>query len=71
MESRPFEPLYRHVPAKQQERLLAFRAKHPRQEAELAGITWNYLLGGQDGEPLLLLPGGERIGDVGFALMEH
>ncbi len=31
---------------------------------------WSYLRGGQGEETLLLLPGGERIGDLGFTLVE-
>ncbi len=63
------ETAYKNVPAEQKERLYKFRASHPRQQIVLAEITWSYLLGGQGAETMLLLPGGERIGDVAFPLM--
>src|SRR5579875_1545051 len=65
------EAFYQQVPAEQQERLHAFRATHPREQVDLLGTTWSYLLGGQDSETLLILPGGERIGDVAFPLMQQ
>lgn len=65
------EKYYRRVPAEQQERLHTFRTTHPRTQIAIAGITWSYLLGGQGHETLLLLPGGERIGDVAFPLIQQ
>jgi pimeloyl-ACP methyl ester carboxylesterase len=65
------EAYYQHVPAEQQERLRAFRAAHPREQVDLLGTTWSYLLGGQGNETFLILPGGERIGDVAFSLMQQ
>ncbi len=68
------EPAYRRVPAAQQERLRAFRATHPREQIALAGTVWSYLRGGQSAqsaETFLILPGGERIGDVAFPLMQQ
>ena len=62
---------YKGVPAEQQERLRAFRTTHPREHIELSGTAWSYLLGGQGTETLLILPGGERIGDIGFPLMQQ
>jgi len=62
---------YRRVPAGQQKRLHAFRTTHPTTQIAIAGITWSYLLGGQGHETLLLLPGGERIGDVAFPLIQQ
>ena len=62
---------YQHVPAEQRERLRTFRTTHPREQIDLRGATWSYLLGGQGSETLLILPGGERIGDVGFPLMQQ
>lgn len=54
---------YKSVPVEQKERLHAFRTTHPRELIDLSGIAWSYLLGGQGTETLLILPGGERIGD--------
>ncbi|HZS79761.1 MAG TPA: alpha/beta hydrolase [Ktedonobacteraceae bacterium] len=65
------ETTYKDVPVEQRERLLLFRSMHPRQQMNIAGTTWSYLLGGSGTETLLILPGGERIGDIGFPLFEH
>src|SRR6516162_9443819 len=62
---------YKSVPAEQKERLRAFRTTHPRQQVDLSGRAWSYLLAGQGTETLLILPGGERIGDVAFPLMQQ
>jgi len=62
---------YKLVPVEQQERLRMFRTTHPRKHLELAGNVWRYLLAGQESETLLILPGGERIGDVAFPLIEQ
>jgi len=60
---------YKSVPAEQKERLHAFRTTHQREHIDLLETAWSYLLGGQGTETLLILPGGERIGDVAFPLM--
>jgi pimeloyl-ACP methyl ester carboxylesterase len=52
------------------ERLAAFRAAHHWRRQVIDGIEWTYLLGGQAEETIVLLPGGERIGDLGFTLVE-
>ena len=65
------ETRYKHVPAEQQERLHAFRTTHPREQIDLSGTTWSYLFGGQGSETLLILPGGERIGDIAFPLFQQ
>ena len=65
------ETCYKDVPAEQQERLRTFRTTHPRAYIDLSGTIWSYLLGGQGTETILLLPGGERIGDVGFPFMQQ
>jgi maspardin len=62
---------YKHVPAEQKERLHTFRMTHPRKQIDLMGTAWSYLIGGQGTETLLILPGGERIGDVAFPLMQQ
>jgi len=62
---------YQRVPAEQRERLYAFRQTHPQEQIDLGGATWSYLLGGQGAKTLLILPGGERKGDVAFPLMQQ
>ena len=71
METTLSDRYYKHVPAELRERLRAFRAEHPRQQSTLSGTVWSYLLGGQGNETLLILPGGERIGDVAFPLFRQ
>lgn len=65
------ETAYKRVPVEQQERLRAFRMAHPREQIEISGTAWSYLFGGQGTETFLILPGGERIGDVGFPLVQQ
>ncbi|SRR6266571_491672 len=65
------EKFYRNVQAEQKERLQAFRMAHPRAHIAIGGTTWSYLLGGQGPETFVLLPGGERIGDIGFPLFQQ
>ena len=65
------ETYYKHVPLEQKERLHTFRTTHPRQQCTIAGTVWSYLCGGQGSETLLILPGGERIGDIAFPLMQE
>jgi pimeloyl-ACP methyl ester carboxylesterase len=65
------EKFYRGVPAEQSARLQGFRVGHPRARPEIAGTEWSYLLGGQGDETMLILPGGERIGDFAFPLFQQ
>jgi pimeloyl-ACP methyl ester carboxylesterase len=62
---------YKGVPAEQQERLHAFRTTHPRERVDLSGTSWSYLSGGKGTETILILPGGERIGDVAFPVFQE
>ena len=48
-----------------------FRTKHPREQIVLSGTTWSYLLAGHGSETILILPGGERIGDIAFPLIQQ
>jgi pimeloyl-ACP methyl ester carboxylesterase len=59
------------VPSEQVERLLRFRVAHPRQHVTLFGTDWSYIVGGAGPQTLLIPAGGERIGDVGFPLVER
>jgi len=65
------EAHYKRVPVDQMERLHAFRTTHPREHIDLSGTVWSYLFGGQGTETILILPGGERIGDVAFPLIQQ
>jgi len=60
-----------HAFVEQQERLHAFRAAHPREQIVISGTTWSYILAGQGSETILLLPGGERIGDLAFPIVQQ
>lgn len=71
METTLSDAYYKQVPLEQRERLIAFRTLHPQEKVDLLGTTWSYLLGGQGPEIVLILPGGERIGDVAFPLMQQ
>lgn len=51
------------------ERLLKFRAEHPCRYLDIAGVRWEYLVGGQNtlgAETLLLLTGGLRVAETAF-----
>jgi pimeloyl-ACP methyl ester carboxylesterase len=54
----------------QREKLLQFRAKHPCQEVTVADVRWEYLVGGEGTETLLLLNGGLRIAETAFAYVQ-
>jgi pimeloyl-ACP methyl ester carboxylesterase len=49
----------------------AFRAAHPCQQCDVAGVTWHYLTGGQGAEHLLLLPGAPGLGETSFQTLLH
>lgn len=53
----------------QSERLRAFGTKYPEKHVTAGGVTWRYRVGGQGSRPLLLLPGGELVNDMGFDLV--
>lgn len=71
METNLSESHYKHVPTEQRVRLQQFRATHPCEQIAISGETWSYLLGGNGFEHFLILPGGERIGDIAFSLMQQ
>src|SRR5215467_2981511 len=60
-----------HAFVEQQERLHVFRTEHPREQIILSGTTWSYILAGQGTETILILPGGERIGDLAFPIVQQ
>jgi pimeloyl-ACP methyl ester carboxylesterase len=53
----------------QDDRLKAFRAKYPNNELAVAGAQWKYRICGDASRPLLMLPGGELVNDMGFDLV--
>lgn len=59
------------VAAQLREHLAAFRAKYPREQIGLGGTAWSYRIGGEGAETLLILPGGDRIGDIAFRLFQE
>ncbi len=63
------DPLHAFV--EQQERLHAFRESHPREQIVLSGTTWSYILTGHGTATILSLPGGERIGDLAFPIVQQ
>ncbi len=60
-----------HALVEQQERLHTFRMTHQREQIDLSGTTWSYLLAGHGTKTILILPGGERIGDVAFPIVQE
>jgi pimeloyl-ACP methyl ester carboxylesterase len=71
MKTRISETDSQHAFVEQQERLHAFRMLHPREQIVLSGTTWSYILVGHGTETILILPGGERIGDVAFPIVQQ
>ncbi len=53
----------------QEERLRAFRASYPNRSLTVGGAVWKYRICGDGAQPLLLLPGGELVNDMGFDLV--
>ena len=48
------------------EELREFRAAHPPRHVNVGGVRWEYLVGGEGEETLLILPGGAMVGEAGF-----
>lgn len=59
-----FEDIYRDAPVGLVQELRDFRTTHPIQRLTVGGAEWEYSVGGQGREPLLLLPGGTRVGEA-------
>src|SRR5450631_1669433 len=53
----------------QEDRLTAFRARYPNRDLAVAGVQWKYRICGEGPRPLLMLPGGELVNDMGFDLV--
>jgi pimeloyl-ACP methyl ester carboxylesterase len=61
---------YEGVPQEQLERLLQFRSDHPYKHINVAGEKWDYISCGNGTESLLLLPGGLRVAEAAFSLIQ-
>jgi pimeloyl-ACP methyl ester carboxylesterase len=46
--------------------LREFRAAHPPRHVIVGGVRWDYLVGGEGEEALMILPGGAMVGEAGF-----
>lgn len=60
------ESRYRYAPPAAVDQLRRFRATHPLKSFTLDGVTWDYLLGGQGRETLLILPGLLGVAEMSF-----
>lgn len=60
------ESRYRYAPPAAVDQLRRFRATHPPKSFTLDGVTWDYLLGGQGRETLLILPGLLGVAEMSF-----
>jgi pimeloyl-ACP methyl ester carboxylesterase len=61
---------YEGVPQEQMERLLRFRSEHPCKQVNVAGVQWQYISCGKGTKTLLLLPGGLRVAEAAFSLIQ-
>lgn len=55
--------LYAEVPAPQVEKLKQFRAANPYKRVTISDVEWEYIVAGQEGEAILLLPGALGTGE--------
>jgi pimeloyl-ACP methyl ester carboxylesterase len=61
---------YEGVPQEQMERILRFRSEHPCKQVKIAGVQWQYISCGKGTKTLLLLPGGLRVAEAAFSLIQ-
>ncbi len=54
------------IAAQRWEELRKFRATHQSKHITVRGVNWNYIVSGEGGEALLLLPGGAMVGESLF-----
>src|SRR5215208_2674291 len=54
------------IAAERWEELRKFRATHQPKHITVKGVNWDYIVSGEGGETLLLLPGGAMVGEAGF-----
>ena len=50
------------IAAQRWEELRKFRATHQSKHFTVRGVNWNYIVSGEGGEALVLLPGGAMVG---------
>lgn len=65
-----FEYFYRNVREAERAPLRNFRQTHPYKQVSSGGVTWHYLACGQGENTFLLLPGGLRVPDAAYQLIE-
>jgi len=66
MTNRDLDRLYARVPKEQRGLLQGFRATHPVQQMQIAGVDWEYISCGTGDTALLFLPGAFTRGDMWF-----
>ncbi|HEX5700266.1 MAG TPA: alpha/beta hydrolase [Rubrobacter sp.] len=54
------------IAAERWEELREFRATHQPKHITVKGVNWDYIVSGEGGETLLLLPGGAMVGEAVF-----
>jgi hypothetical protein len=54
------------IAAERWEELRKFRATHQSKHITVKGVNWDYIVSGEGGEALLLLPGGAMVGESLF-----
>ena len=54
------------IAAERWEELRKFRATHQPKHITVKGVNWDYIVSGEGGQALLLLPGGAMVGEAGF-----
>jgi pimeloyl-ACP methyl ester carboxylesterase len=61
---------YEGVPKQQVNHLLQFRSEHPCKHIDVAGVEWEFISSGNGTESLLVLPGGLRVAEAAFRLIQ-
>jgi len=69
--AKPFEDIYREVPAELRQALQQFRATHPYQRLEVGGVTWEYITSGRGQQCVLVLGGGLSVGETSFRTIQR
>jgi pimeloyl-ACP methyl ester carboxylesterase len=64
-----FDKIYRNAPQEQKEQLVRFRDLHPHKTLTVAGLQWDYIVGGKGPETLAVCVGGARTSDPAFRLI--
>jgi len=64
--TKPFDEIYREVPAEQRDALRDFRAAYPQQSLHVDGVAWTYHRVGKGERTLLWLVGGLKKADAAY-----